>query len=45
VSNRGLLSSAKKELADSQVFEIYITPELRQKYDAKFLRRISEVCV
>ncbi|GAQ91983.1 Meckelin-like protein [Klebsormidium nitens] len=42
VSNRGLLSSAKKELADSQVFEIYITSELRQKYDAKFLRRISE---
>lgn len=39
---RGLVSTHdKRELADNQVFEIYVTPELRGKYDQLFLRHIQ----
>jgi len=39
---RGLVSTHdRRELADNQVFEIYITPELRGKYDQLFLRHIQ----
>ena len=31
----------RRELADNQVFEIYVTPELRGKYDQLFLRHIQ----
>lgn len=39
---RGLVSTHdRRELADNQVFEIYVTPELRGKYDQLFLRHIQ----
>ena len=38
---RGLVSTHdRRELADNQVFEIYVTPELRGKYDQLFLRQV-----
>ena len=43
VSARGLVpSAARPELAENQVFELYITKELRMAYESKLLRRIQE---
>ena len=43
VSARGLVpSAARAELAENQVFELYITKELRMAYESKLLRRIQE---